>query len=88
MEMAPLMAKSIFMYILGQYFVRGNYHRSEMVPMCVKQNDSEVQNVLIRPFQGDLGTFSCVTSLPPRRRAVSGVSLTREKRSAPNVEVR
>lgn len=62
------MAKSIFMYILGQYFVRGNYRRSEMVPMCVKQNDSEVQNVLIRPFQGDLGTFSCVTSLPPRLR--------------------
>lgn len=60
--MVPLMAKSIFMYILGQYFVRGNYRCSEMVSMCVKQNDLEVWNILIRPFQGDRRTFLCVTS--------------------------
>lgn len=54
-----LMAKSIFMYILGQYLVRGNYRCSEMVSLCVKQNDL---NILIRPFQGDLRTFLCVTS--------------------------
>lgn len=47
--MVLLMAKSIFMYILGQYFVRGNYRCSEMVSLCVKQNDLEVWNILIRP---------------------------------------
>lgn len=57
-----LMAKSIFMFILGQYFVRGNYCCSEMVSLCVKQNELEVWNILIRPFQGDLRTFLCVTS--------------------------
>lgn len=62
MGMVPLMAKSIFMYILGQYFVRGNYRCSEMVSMCVKQNDLEVWNILIRPVQGDLRTFVCDTS--------------------------
>lgn len=33
-----------------------------MVSMCVKQNEPEVWNILIRPFQGDLRTFLCVTS--------------------------
>lgn len=79
MGMVLLMAKSIFMCILSQYFVRGNYRCSEMVSLCVKQNDLEVWNILIRPFQGDLGTFLCVTSSllsPP----VSLLSLMKEKR--------
>lgn len=69
MAMALLMAKSIFMYILDRYFLRGNYRQSEngadaRACVCVRagQNDLEVHYVLIRPFQGDLGTFSCVTS--------------------------
>lgn len=35
---------------------------SGCVCACAGQNDLEVHYVLIRPFQGDLGTFSCVTS--------------------------
>lgn len=62
MGMVLLMAKSIFMYILGQYFVKGNYRCSGMVSLCVRQNDLKVRNILIRPFQGDLRTFLCVTS--------------------------
>lgn len=42
MRLVLLMAKSIFMYILGQCFVRGNYRCVEMVSLCVKQNDLEV----------------------------------------------
>lgn len=63
--MVPLMAKSIFMYILGQYFARGNYRCSEMVSMCVKQNGLEVWNILIRPFQGDLRTLFMCHFFPP-----------------------